>query len=560
MKTYVLLLALCLFVAGSIPRLFSLDAHWSSDEAYWLHKSAKFMSAIKRGDFSETLVAHHPGVITMWLADLRLLFIEPRVDVWNLVLSRWFISVTVLIGIVVAFFLMHRLFGAWVSIIGFGLLLFSPLFLAQSRRLHTDALAAVFCLLTILSLLLYCETPKKQRSLIGAGIAFGLACLSKSYSLVLLLWIPICFLLMRNRQRGWSRLLLDSIGAVLCFLSCALLTAFALMPIFWNLAFLSLGLCLLGVTVFLSRSLQKETHRRLPPILASVVVLGVVSVYAMRTVLPILEGVGWAMTTPHNVKHFFLGKIPNDPGWLFYPFVFSIKSTPLMLPLALGGCIFIWRHRHREEYAHQFHIALALVWVVLLFTACLSLTSKKFSRYLLAAFPILEILAAIGFVAFLRWSYSCVDTHFRTGTTHLKLIFSVVTLLCFLLIQVIPVLRLHPYYGTYYNLCWKLTDITKIITVGDASGLDLAAEYLNQKPNADDLVVHVSPLSAEFFGRYFKGKSYRRDRTSGIFTPDYEVAYIRDVQIKRVNLDDIEGTLEHVIRLNNVDYVWIYKL
>ena len=123
-----------------------------------------------------------------------------------------------------------------------------------------------------------------------------------------------------------------------------------------------------------------------------------------------------------------------------------------------------------------------------------------------------------------------------------------------------PVLKLHPYYGAYYNPFWGAPGITRVCTTGDASGLDLAAEYLNQKPNAEDLVVHVSPLSAEFFGYYFKGKSYRRDRNPGIFTPDYEVAYIRDVQIKRVILDDIEGILEHVIRLNNVDYVWIYKL
>ena len=116
------------------------------------------------------------------------------------------------------------------------------------------------------------------------------------------------------------------------------------------------------------------------------------------------------------------------------------------------------------------------------------------------------------------------------------------------------------YYGTYYNPLWGLTDITKVCTTGDASGLDLAADYLNQKPNPENLVVRVSPLSAEFFGYYFKGTSYRRDSTAGMRSPDYEVAYVRDVQINRVHLDDIKGTLEHIIRLNNVDYVWIYRL
>ena len=128
-----------------------------------------------------------------------------------------------------------------------------------------------------------------------------------------------------------------------------------------------------------------------------------------------------------------------------------------------------------------------------------------------------------------------------------------------ILIQIFPVLKLHPYYGTYYNPLWGITDITKVCTTGDASGLDLAADYLNQKPNAEHLMVQVSPLAAEFFGYYFRGRSYPRDRAPGFFTPDYEIAYIRDAQINLVQLDNIEGTLEHVIRLNDVDYVWIYK-
>ena len=128
-----------------------------------------------------------------------------------------------------------------------------------------------------------------------------------------------------------------------------------------------------------------------------------------------------------------------------------------------------------------------------------------------------------------------------------------------LFIQIFPVLKLHPYYGTYYNPLWGIADITKVCATGDASSLDLAPDYLNQKPNPENLVVRVSPLSAEFFGYYFKGTSYQGDLAL-VRSPDYEVAYIRDVQINRVRLDDIEGTLEHVIRLNNVDYVWIYKL
>ena len=449
----------------------------------WLDHSTVFMAAVDMGAFSETLVTFHPGVITMWLAALRTFFTEPHISVQGLALARWFIGVALLIGIGIAAVLLYRLFGRWVAVIGATFLSFSPLFLAQSRRVHTDALAAIFVLLTVLSLLLYCGAPQKRRYLVGSGIAFGLACLAKSNSLILLLWLPICFALFRNREETWRQFFLRGLGAGLCFLSCTLLTVFALWPLFWNPTFLIFGVCLLGVTLFAYRELQKGAHGRLTLYLASVVVVGVVSGYMVRTVWRVFDGVAWAITTPHNVEHFFFGQVLYDPGWLYYPLVLCIRTTPLTLPLALGACLFLWRKRHQEGYARQFRIALALVAVVLLFTLCLSLTSKKFSRYLLPAFPIIEILAAIGFFEFLKWGYSYIDSRFGTETNTQKLTFFIVTILCLFLIQILPVLRLHPYYGTYYNLCFKLTDIRKITTVGEGggAGYDLAAKYLNKK-------------------------------------------------------------------------------
>ena len=566
LKTLSLFFGVCLFVAASMSRLFSLGDHWTSDEAGWLYHSTVFMVAVEMGAFPETLVTFHPGVITMWLAALRTFFTEPHVSVQGLALARWFIGIALLIGIGVAAMLLYRLFGRWVALIGAAFLSFSPLFLAQSRRVHTDALASTFVLLTVLSLLLYCGTLQKRRYLVGSGIAFGLACLAKSNSLILLLWLPICFALFWNREETWRQFFLRGLGATLCFLSCTLLTVFALWPLFWNPTFLIFGVCLLAVTLLAYRELQKGAHGRLTLYLASVVVVGVVSGYMVRTVWRVFDGVAWAITTPHNLQHFFLGQVLYDPGWLFYPLVLCINTTPLTLPLAFGACLFLWRKRHswsrngQEGYARQFRIALGLVIVVLLFTLCLSLTSKKFSRYLLPAFPILEILAAIGFFEFLKWGYSYIDSRLGTETNSQKLTFSIVTVLCLFLIQIVPVLRLHPYYGTYYNLCFKLTDIRKIITVGAGAGYDLAAKYLNRKPNAQVLHVQTFPQSGQFFYQYFIGQPPWSDAGEAI-VPDYEVVHLRESQAGWVpQTGTLNGELEHVITLNGIDYVWIYRI
>ena len=562
LKTSSLFFGVCLFVAASVSRLFSLGAHWTSDEGGWLDHSTVFMTAVEMGAFSETLVTFHPGVITMWLAALRTLFTEPHISVQGLALARWFIGVTLLSGIGVAAVLLNRLFGRWVAVIGAAFLSFSPLFLAQSRRVHTDALTSIFVLLAVLFLLLYCEASQKRRYLVGSGIAFGLACLAKSNALILLLWLPICFVLFRNREETWWQFFLRGFGAGLCFLSCTLLTVFALWPLFWNPVFLIFGLCLLAVTLLAYRELQKGVRQRLTLYLASVVVVGGVSGYMVRTVWRVFDGVAWAIATPHNLQHFFLGQVLHDPGWLFYPLVLCIRTTPLTLPLVFAGCLFLWRKRYQEGYGRQFRIALALAAVVLLFTFCLSLTSKKFSRYLLPAFPMLEILAAIGFFEFLKWGYSYIDSRFGTEATPQKLTFSIVTILCIFLIQIVPVLQLHPYYGTYYNLCFKLADIRKITTVGEGggAGYDLAAKYLNRKPNAQALRVQTFPQSAQFFLSYFTGQVHWVDAGEAV-VPDYEVVHIRESQAGWVpQTGTLNGQLEHVITLNGIDYVWIYRI
>ena len=556
-----LFFVICVFVIAAVPRLLSLDAHWSSDEGRWLHRSAQFISMIKKGEFSETVIAHHPGVSTMWIAGLRSFFLDIQENLENLALSRFFIGIVVWMGIGIASLLLYQLFGRWVAIAFFVCLSCSPLFLAQTRRVHTDALATTFILLSVLLFLIYCQNQHRHRYLILSGFAFGLALLSKSYALILLPWVPFCLFLFRTHKPilSWLR---SSHVAILCFLSITLLTVMIVWPVFWTPTFAVLGMCLCGITYILSKALKKGSlSLKSLSFVTTSVVLGVACIRVGHTVWTVFYQAVGAVITPHEIEHFFLGKVVNDPGWLFYPFVLSIKSTPLMLPLAIVGCILLWKHRKDSaEASRHFKTGIALVIGILLFTVCLSATSKKFSRYLLPVFPLFEILAVIGFVEGLKWCCIAFCSRFRDDETLLKYILVTVVCLTFFLIQIFPVLSLHPYYGTYYNLCWKVTDITKVITVGDASGLDLASKYLRKKEMERRLRVQVSPLSIEFFARYFIGL-VKPAGIKGGPPPDYEVVYIRDSQIGKVpQTGTLNGDLEAVITLNGIDHVWIYRV
>ena len=51
----------------------------------------------------------------------------------------------------------------------------------------------------------------------------------------------------------------------------------------------------------------------------------------------------------------------------------------------------------------------------------------------------------------------------------------------------------------------------------------------------------------------------REDRRR--FMPNYEIVYIRDAQVGHVPQEDsLNGQLEHIIPLNNIDPVWIYRV
>ena len=556
--TSILFLVVSVFIFTSMPRMLSLESHWSSDETRWLDRSAHFMSAVKKGDFSETLIAYHPGVTTMWIAGLRIFFINVGMNILNLTCARLFIGIFVWVGIGIAWFLIHKLLGQWVALASFVNLAYSPLFLAHTRRVHTDAIATILLLLTVLLFLCYCKSSQQRRYLLFSGIAFGLALLSKSYALILMLWIPICLLIFRNRRKT-TKVFLTYIAEIFCFLNCAAITILSLWPIFWKPFFGILTLCLCILTLLLIKGYLKNERHSYVVLLAGITLI-LVGVSVILNISYVLERVNWAITTPHEVEHFFLGKISNDPGWLFYPFVFTIYSTPLMLPLALIACVRLWKQRKcSSQGTHHFCLALSLLVSIILFTVFLTATSKKFSRYLLPTFPMIEILAAIGLVEGLKWCYTVLCSRFGIDTK-LKETLAVLTCIAFFFIQVFPILKLHPYYGTYYNPCWKVTDITKIITFGNDSGLDIAAKYLNQKPNARHMLVKVSPLAAEFVGYYFRGFVYRSDLKTNI-VPDYEVVYIRDSQIRHVpQTGTLTGKLEHVITLNGIDHVWIYRI
>ena len=98
--------------------------------------------------------------------------------------------------------------------------------------------------------------------------------------------------------------------------------------------------------------------------------------------------------------------------------------------------------------------------------------------------------------------------------------------------------------------------VSKNISLGGGVGLDIAAAYLNDKPDARNLKVRVRPF-ATGLDKYFVGETTRRharETLSHNVTFDYDIEYIRVRQIQGIPIDALptEATPAAALQLRNV--------
>lgn len=575
MGAIVLFLVLLTF----LPRVLSLSAHWSSDEGRWMKRSRTFVFALERGRFSETLTAYHPGVTTTWLGGLAIWKASGYKSISTFILrTRQFFTPTMLANvrfpiailtgmlILVAGMLLYRLFGGRLAGIATLFLAIEPLLLAESRRIHTDALTAAFLFLTLLLWFCYLEAKTPQRrDLVFSGICFGFACLTKSHAGAFLLFLPLLlFGYVKQRRLSGKKMLMSG----LFFCSVTLLTVLSVWPYLWTftlgnlwmfpLLFLGCGGLLLWSAKKLSTAVA---FTRTELFILGGVFLLVVGLICTASGYVFVRMFG-AFTNAHELPKLFLGKIRYNPGLLYYPVMGFVWSAPLTVPLVLLATYGAWKQRHQEKKA--FRITVLLLVFGLFYIMGLSLVAKKITRYLVIFLPTVSVLSAMGVIYITR----------HISKKNLRSLF----LVAIVVLQVVPVLKLHPYYATYHFPLLPGEWVAKNTSVEGGVGLDVAAAYLNAKPNAPHLRVRAS-RSISNVNKYFVGRTWKQSKSETFphnIDFDYDVEHIRDRQIQGTPVDshpetgtpsfllqldrDIPRELERVVRLNGIDYVWIYRM
>ena len=576
--TFLLLLVLLTF----LPRILSLSAHWASDETLWMLRSRDFFFAMQAGKFADTNIAYHPGVTTCWLGS---------VAIWNRyqrdsVSKNWFYSgeflspemlssirlpIALVTGVLVliAGFLLYRLFGGVTAGIGALFLAIEPFLLSESRRTHTDVLMALFLFLSLLLWLYYLESETSRRHiLISSGICFGFACLTKSLAGTFILFLPILLVwYVRQHNVSWIKL----VWSALLWMMSALLTGLVAWPYLWTATSNFWGVPMFPFLFVASGALLIWSSKKLSATIPSALTyieffivgycLFITVGGTLSVVKPLMTRMYEAARAANMIPTLFLGEILYNPGMLYFPIMWFVWSTLLTFPV-MGFVLYrTWQQRKQAKKA--FRIIVVFGFFILFYLIGLSLVAKKISRYIVIFLPVVSLLTALGTVQIAQ----------LLKKKQMRYLFLIVVVV----LQVAPVLRLHPYYRTYYYplLSGKwVSENTSSIT---GAGLDLAADYLNALPNAQHLRVRLSSLFSNDLSYYFIGHTGRRDLVREPHLDfDYDVEYLYDKQIYGTPIDpppiddtppspwqlsqELSREIEHVVRLNGIDYVWIYRV
>ncbi len=551
----------------TLPRLTALNQYVIVDEADRWRWAKDFVSALNQGDLAGMLVGDgYPGIVPIWAESIWILLEAARRSLvegrWigqpglYLLLHEWdrpaylfqqrlpivLLNTALVLAIVWA---VWRLFGTRVALVSGVLIALDPFYLSDSRVNRAEAVITGLMTLSILTLIFY-HHQRRWRYVFISGILGGLSFLTKIQALAMLPAVALIGLLISRRMKAreaGGRMKFSSftqsvhpssfIRFGLVWIISAALTWFLLWPSMWVTPLETLNL----VYDYTTRKVGTE-----------------------------------------GVNLFFMGQTyaDADPGPIFYPFVFLMRVTPLVL---LGLTFFVFRltsHVSRNTLGRKQSDAssdpsftptgsLILVIFVFIYTLAMTLGSHKQDRYLMPIFPSLGILAAIGLVNGWVWLKSHLPPHASERSLPVGRLTQVESLLGIglLLIQLVTVLPHHPYYYSYFNpLLGGGQTAVRTMRIGWGEGMDQVGAYLAAKPNSRNLVVS-SRFTHNMVG--FRGELISLLPDGRWTQADYIVLYIQQVQRRQEPspgfIDYFQGrTPEEVITIGGIDYAWIYPI
>ncbi len=567
-------------------RFDRLDRFIASDEVRWTCRAINFKTALEERRWSETLQVGHPGVVTMWLgslalssqplgrwpalcrttqggSDLSKLDDEPLAGVLQTVppllfRARGGVALGSLLVLVLIYLLLRRFLGiaSLTAVCGLAVLALDPFLTAHSRVLHLDGLTS---LLILASLLVALGAPRAgPGAWFFSGLLGGLAIANKSAALTLIL-AAVALALWGHRDGFFPHAgtfePAEPTSARSADSHPAKATRWPIAPA----SSLQPWLAVAGAVTLWAGA-------------ASVAVVAIwpsMWVAPWATIQAVLAKALAEGAVAHPSGNYFAGRAVADPGPLFYPVAAAFRLTPTAWAglVCAGLYVACWR-RQRSVAAGEAGGMVAGVlmglfaWAVV-FSLLLTPGPKKFDRYLLPALAALNLAAGMGLGLLISWPWQAAQGVARQAGCAPAARPRAALVALALLAHLASVVAAHPYELTYYNpLLGGANGAQRAILVGWGEGYDLAAEWLNRLPGADQLEVTVrgvANFAPLFHGRTRSADGYRPGTT------DYVVLYISQLQRQQNPglLGEYRGPAgpppAFVGRLAGIDFVWVYS-
>jgi 4-amino-4-deoxy-L-arabinose transferase-like glycosyltransferase len=560
-------IALLIFLATIIwlPRSVGLDRFVTTDEVIWLLRSGNFYYALGQRDFAGTLRNKTPGVVTMWVETIAYLqefplyrglgqgFFEKYAKFEALleshgvdphqILTRSRALTVLLNSLVIGLGALFawRLFGLPATLVGFLLIAFEPYHIAVTRLAHLDGPLSSFLFLSVLAYLAYLYNGRRWLSLLVSATSGGLAVLAKLPGFMIIPTVGLIHIVdflysLGNRGETPSAFLRNTLNKLLKPL------------LLWGLVFA------ITIIIFLPAFWVS-------PIKGPVDLFLTPLIFTQRGTSSGLGDEEIANET--RPDHTF--SVQELEEAVRYPISYLWRATPVTLLGLLAALIGYVRRYGILAHERLRKSLVGLFIFVLVYTVFLSIPEKSSAKYYLPIYPTLDLVAGAGWVAFASWL-------FRLPFLPRSRFAPAVILIFVLGIQAVSSLSNYPYYFTYFNpLMGGSQRANQVMGLGSGEGLDQAAFYLNQKPNAEKLKV-LSWYGIGPFSYFFKGETYLFEVGTNIWTAnditelkemDYLVIY--NNQWRRGTpaglfpyLSGLEP--EHSVWIKGIEYARIYNV
>lgn len=490
-----------------VVRLPGLGAVTTVDEVTWMDRSAFFYDELLAGNPDGAFVSTHPGATLMWLAGGGIVLQEQRIgfqmsDATLLHFRKAAIFPLVIVTallLMLITWLLSQLFTRPVAVVSGFLLAVDPYLLGMTQITHLDGLLGLLMMSSLLAWLVFLR-KRQLRYVTVASIFFGLALGTKLFAAVILGPVVLTLLLLAFRP---VREHWHELVRILMFsLGITVLTFFIVWPALWVKDDIDRSFIRDASYVLLDEHVQLESSDS-----------------------PIAPATFYART--------LLGR------------------TPPHVLILLSGAVFIVGVRLWKKRWDEASLTISTLCLYgLLYLLVITLVAKKADRYLMPTLVVLPLIA--GWAGHLAWRY--LQRFISRGVQSGLLATLGVSL-------VLMPLLLVPHTIAYNSPLFM--DVRPLSQQGWGEGLEVAATWLNEQSDAEDL--RVASWYPRVLGVYLEGQAISLERRADERT-DFVVLYRNmlgrepDSLASQAWADFVDQEPVFVYEIQGVPYVWVYEV